>query len=502
MTGENVAGQRVSFVYAVHHPYQLNAGFCPGANVKSLPPEDLYFSPNSRDALRQAATDCYAPATGVFLSWLHAGCKCAFSISGLFVEQLERWEPDLLDRFIEIAAHPGSEFLAETYYHSIAGLFPDTEEFSEQVELHIRLIKDVFHVTPVVFDNTEFALNPETASVLQDHGLSAIYTMENERIRPGIDPNYVYSYNGLPVLVKNCTLSDDLAIRFSQADWNQYPLAPDRFAEWIALSRGDSVNIGLDCSIFSGTDGRLNFLEMLPAALAARGTVTVTPSEIASAIPGRALSADNTVSRMEQEKGISSWEINMMQHSALMAIRRAGDLVDDLNLWRYLQASDHFQRMSMKSGACGKPYRYSTHKETHDYFTLYMRILSHYEESCASRARSEGAARALMCVPPEKAFHFSTPLRYAGYSAHSLYEFEGLLGFVTRAVFAFPRGGNAFSRCFRDNPLSFKVNTSISCFGCPGCRHVRGDAARFSPRRPRPGVRGGPGAWRAAWIVA
>ncbi len=290
--------------FEVHQPFRLDPGFNrQNGNAKGL--ESIYFSPVNKEILERVADKCYLPATGIILDSLDKGFKCAFSISGTVVEQLERWRPDALELFRQVAAHRNAEMLAQTYYHSVASLFGDLGEFEQQVRLHRKLIKSVFGVKPKVMENTEFIFNNSIAKSAAKMGFAAAYTEGVERVLGWRSPDYVYSCNGVKVLMRNYKLSDDVAFRFNNRGWDQYPLTADKFASWVAASPGDYINIFVDYETFGEhhweDSGIMEFLRWLPAECADKSVEFITPSEAATMPARDELSIEETISWADVE---------------------------------------------------------------------------------------------------------------------------------------------------------------------------------------------------------
>ncbi len=427
---------KVCFAFEVHQPYRINPHFSreEAKGKKNL--IELYFNSRNKEILRKVAEKCYIPATQIVLEGLDNGFKCAFSLSGTVVEQLEKWNRDAFELFKQVAEHRNSEILAQTYYHSIAGLFAGKDEFEEQIGLHIQLMKDTFGVKPEVFENTEFVFNNSIAAIAKELGLKAIFTEGVERILGWRSPNYVYSCNGIKVLLRNYKLSDDIAFRFSNSDWDQYPLTADKYAYWLSITKGDCVNIFIDYETFGEhhwkESGILEFLRWLPNECLQRSVEFANPSELAKlpAVDEINVSDHSTISWADIEKDTSAWLGNWMQFTALKAVERAKVYAMHSNpsIWRYLQTSDHLYYMATKQGSSGEVHSYFSQHHPSEAFSVYMRILSHYEEMCASRMKSKRAAIALCSLSPENAFHFTySGGDYAGFSAYSLDDFAELI---------------------------------------------------------------------------
>ena len=431
MRGEGSHPPAVCLGFDIHYPCYLNTGFRPDRAKGTRNPEKRYFTPHTKEDLGQVIDRSFRPATETLLNLLDDGFRCAFSISGVVVEHLERWYPAMLELLSRAATHQNTEVLAGTYYHSVAGLFAGQQEFMDELLMHRALMTDLFGVTPITFAHTDYPLTPATAETLAGTGIRAAIIEGIEGAAPGRDPNHVHTYRGLPVLVTHCDLADDTAVRFPWREWDRWPLMADRYAEWISLSPGDCITLFLDYRIFGDVigpeTGILDFLRALPSALADVGVRTVHPTDAVRLPPHGDIG----------ETGGHDRQRTILQQSALEALEEAGNLVADRKVWRYLLDTSHIRRMAMRSPSCGRPLHAVSHQATHDYFAAFMRVLSHLEERSAAGARSRRAALSLRCVPPELAFHFSSYDRPAGYAAHSLQELAAMLEFTPDDVVSY-----------------------------------------------------------------
>ncbi|OPY28509.1 MAG: Glycosyl hydrolase family 57 [Methanocella sp. PtaU1.Bin125] len=443
--------------FEVHQPYRLNPAFEPGKVRRGRKHEEAYFSDSNKEILLRVCDKCYIPATQLMLELLDDGFKCAYSLSGTLVEQLERWSPDTLDLFRQVARHRNAEMLSQTYYHSVASLFDDDlAEFEAQVRLHQRLMKDAFGVETQVVENTEFIFNNAIAGSVARMGFRAAYTEGVDRILGWRSPNYVYSCRGMKVLMRNFPLSDDIAFRFPNRSWSEWPLTADKYSSWIARSQGDYVNVFVDYETFGehqwADTGIMEFLRWLPRECVDRGVAFATPSEIAELEPKGELRFDETVSWADVEKDVSAWLGNTIQHTALKAVQRARPFAQDKKIWRYLQTSDHFYYMASKFGSCGEVHSYfspdaCTNIEA---FDGYMRVLADFTARSARKMRPRDVAVELRCLPPEKAFRFRNPVVYTGFTAYSLDDFGEMLNYVPSDSVAYHIKRGDFARWIRD----------------------------------------------------
>ncbi|MGC8850345.1 MAG: glycoside hydrolase family 57 protein, partial [Candidatus Bathyarchaeia archaeon] len=248
--------------FEVHQPYRINKDFQEemgrGKSVEQL--FDIYFDNEwNKSILERVANKCYIPVNEIILRNIEyfrrekKQFKVAFSLSGVLIEQLERWAPDALDSFKRLTESGCVELLDQTYYHSLSSLFSEEkEEFVEQVVLHSRLIKDAFGVKPSIFENTEFIYNNSIAKTLERMGYKGVFTEGAERILGWRSPNYVYKADGanIALLLRNYRLSDDIAFRFSARDWSGWPLTADKYAAWLSATPGQCINIFVDYETF------------------------------------------------------------------------------------------------------------------------------------------------------------------------------------------------------------------------------------------------------------
>ena len=436
----------VSFGFEVHQPFRINNKFDATEVIKRGDLRRIYFSNKNKEILERVVQNCYVPATEIMLDNLDQGFKCAFSFSGTAIEQLEKWGKDALELFKQVAVHENAEILAETYYHSLASLFHDKDEFEKQVRLHQQLMKNTFRVNPNVFVNTDFIFNNGIASIVKRLGFSATYAEGVDRVLEGRTPNDVYTCQGMKVLMRNYKLSDDIAFHFGNKDWDQYPLSADKFASWLAATPGDCINIFLPYETFgehgSKESGILEFLRWLPSELMDKGNECALPSQVARIDAREELNVEEMTSWAGADKDLSIWLGDCKQRIAFKAIERAKSLVKNKDILRYFQASDHFLAMSPMLSAVPSYYSEGGPFES---FVTYMKILSDLEQ-IPGMMRTKGAVMGLLCLPPEKAFHFFAGDRYAGYSAYSLDEFADQLQVVPNDVITYHLERGDFSR--------------------------------------------------------
>lgn len=421
--------------FEVHQPFRLNRHFSPDPKIKKKDLKELYFDVLNREVLERVSEKCYVPATKVILEKLDEEFHCAFSFSGTLIEQLEKWQPDVLALFDQVARHKNSELLGQTYYHSIASCFGDKSEFIDQAGLHADLMHDLFRIRPKIFENTEFTFNNQIATHVKEMGYDGIFTEGVDHVLGWRSPHHVYTCQDLPVLLRDIQFSDDIAFRFGNKSWDKYPLKADTYADWLAATPGAIVNIFLDYETFGEhfwkETGILNFLSHLPAEMEKRKIKTVLPTEaLQQYAPVGTINVSNTISWADIEKDASAWMGNERQLTAYSAVQKAAAFATDKSIWRYLQTSDHFYYMASKYGTCGEVHTYFSHHEADEAFRTYMAILADFEKRNIHLMKNRKSAKTLRTLTMEEAFHFSSPSGYIGYTAFNLDQFCDLIRVV------------------------------------------------------------------------
>lgn len=317
--------------------------------------------------------------------------KVAISLSGVVLEQLEMYVPELVDALKELSKTGCVEFLSETYAHSLASL-SEIEEFRAQVVAHDEKIYALFGQKPKVFRNTELIFSDEIATMIAGMGFKGVITEGAKHILGWKSPNYLYNSIAAPklkILLRNDKFTDDIARRFSDTEWNEYPLNAEKFVSWVAATPAEEpvINLFMNCEAFgeaqSRESGIFEFLKALSQYAQAAGIGFVTPSEaVAKLRPVDALSVPYPMSWTDEARDVSTWLGNRLQNEAfhkLYALAERVRMCDDRRIkqdWNYLQASDHFFFMSTKYGA-GKN-SYSPYESPYDAFTNYMNVLSDF----------------------------------------------------------------------------------------------------------------------------
>jgi len=322
----------------------------------------------------------------------HPNFKITLSITGTWLEQAEKWAPDLLEQIRRMVMSGQAEIVGETYYHSLA-YFYNLEEFEQQVNLHATKIRNLFSVTPQVFRNTELAYNDSLAHWAESKGYKAILAEGWDKILGQRSPGYVYHPIGCPnikLLLKNYRLSDDIAFRFSDHNWSEWPLTVPKYQKWLneACLQGPLVNLFMDFETFGehqwADTGIFNFIDQfIDSWLAEYDNKFVTASEACNLMPpSDEISMPETVTWADSERDLSAWASNAMQISAttdLYAMREAILNSKDLQLisdWRYLTTSDHTYSMCTKYWHDGDVHAYfSAYASPYESFMYFMNVL-------------------------------------------------------------------------------------------------------------------------------
>jgi alpha-amylase len=321
--------------------------------------------------------------------------KVAFSISGLVLEQFDRYAPEVIDSFRKLAQTGSVEFLSETYYHSLAALASETE-FKNQVLKHKAAIEHYFGVTPKAFRNTELIYSDAIGEMVHEMGFKTMLTEGAKHILGWKSPNFVYTCanaSGLKLLLKNAGLSDDIAFRFSDRGWSDWPLTGEKYLGWLkaAAQNDDIVNLFMDYETFGehqkAASGIFDFMKALPQIILEDGTFEfVTPSQATKKHrPVGELDVFDPISWADEERDVTAWLGNELQNDAFNKLYDQTEklgLLNDEALWSdfgHLQESDHFYYMCTKFFSDGAVHKYFNPYDTpYEAFINYMNVLSDF----------------------------------------------------------------------------------------------------------------------------
>ena len=352
----------------------------------------------NRTILRRVAQKCYLPMNALLLELINAHkgeFKVTFSISGTVLEQFDRYAPEVIESFRRLAQTGDVEFLSETYYHSLASLASETE-FKHQVLKHKDAIEHYFGVTPKAFRNTELIYSDAIGQMVSEMGFKAMLTEGAKHVLGWKSPNFLYSCANAPalkLLLKNSSLSDDIAFRFSDRGWSDWPLTCEKYLSWIksAAQNDDIVNLFMDYETFGehqkAQSGIFDFMRYLPEAVIADGEFEfVTPSQaVKKHRPVATLDVPDPISWADEERDLTAWLGNELQNDAFKKLYDQTEklaILNDEALWSdfgHLQESDHFYYMCTKFFSDGAVHKYFNPYDTpYEAFINYMNVLSDF----------------------------------------------------------------------------------------------------------------------------
>jgi len=387
----------VCFYFQVHQPFRLKPYDCFKIG------NDASYEDEGKNAeiLNRVSEKCYLPANNTMLRLIdaHKGkFRIAYSISGTAIEQMEKYRPDVLNSFKELANTGCVEFLSETYYHSLSFLY-SRREFVRQVDKHKAKIQEHFNQQPQVFRNTELIYNNELADFIPYLGYKGIICEGLDHVLGYRSPNFVYHppmNTRISCLLKNYKLSDDIAFRFSDKGWAEWPLTAGKFGQWVhqIAGNGEVVNLFMDYETFGEHQwpetGIFDFLQHMPGEVMKHPDFNfLTPSEVIAAYPARGTyDVPHLSSWADMERDLSAWLGNSLQHDAMeriygleKAIKKTGDemMIDN---WARLLTSDHFYYMCTKYWNDGDVHKYFSHYESpYDAYINYMNVVTDLEHN-------------------------------------------------------------------------------------------------------------------------
>lgn len=394
----------VVFYFQVHQPYRLRR-----YTFFDIAVEDRYFDDaENRRILQRVAERCYVPMNRLILqliNGLEGRFRVAYSISGTALDQMEAWAPEALKSFQDLAKSGCAEFLGETSHHSLSSL-TDLSEFEGQVAAHADRIERLFGRRPTTFRNTELVIDPRIAASVEKLGFTALLGEGADHLLGWRNAHHVYGVetcSTIKLLLRDYVRADDIAFRYSNKTWDQWPLTAEKFARWIHQAAPEDAFVGLfmDYETFGEHQweetGIFDFFAGVPAAILADERFRFrTPSEVAAEHPAVArLAIPRPVSWADAERDVSAWLGNPMQraanealyaiHPQVVALAEGGD-TRLLDHWRRLSTSDHLYYMCTKHFSDGEVHKYfSPYASPHDAFIAFMNVL----DDLARRVKQE-----------------------------------------------------------------------------------------------------------------
>lgn len=391
--------KNVCLYFQVHQPRRLKQL---DIFKKPFDLEERYFDDEmNRQIFEKVSRQCYTPANEIILKNLdeNPDFKVSFSLTGSFIDQAEKFQPELLDSFKRMADTGRVEFLNETYYHSLSSLYNDKKEFKRQVLKHAEKIKEIFKVKTKSFRNTELLYNNDIAREVEKLGYETILTEGKEHVLGWRSPDYVYKAknSSLKILFRNYKLSDDIGYRFTAKWWSEYPLTADKYASWIASGAGDVANIFIDYESFGehhwADSGILEFLRDLPKKLSSKGVNFETVSEASKHEVKDEIDVPHLLSWADIERDASAWLGNRMQRHCFNELQDL-NVRDEkmLDIYGSLQNSDHLYYLCTKNWNDGDVHKYfSPYKDKNPYenFVNYINILRDFKAEVSMKKMKE-----------------------------------------------------------------------------------------------------------------
>jgi len=385
----------ICFYFQVHQPFRLKR-----YRFFDLGHDHYYYDDFSNESImRKVAENCYLPANEIMLDLIlknKGKFKVTFSLTGLVINQFRLYAPEVLESFKKLADTGMVEFLAETESHSLASI-KTRSEFERQINSHREMMKKFLGIETTSFRNTELIYSDQIGSWVADMGFKSMLTEGAKHVLGWKSPNYLYCNSVNPrlkILLRNFVLSDDIAFRFSNRSWAEWPLTADKYASWInkLAPKSELINVFLDYETFGEhnhkSTGIFDFIQHLPGAILKKTPFKfMTPTEVTDYLqPVSAISVPSPISWADEERDITAWHGNELQVAALEKLYQMTDKVnqcEDVQIkkdWEYLQASDHFYYMATKFFSDGAVHAYFNPYDTpYDAFMNYMNVLSDFE---------------------------------------------------------------------------------------------------------------------------
>lgn len=345
-------------------------------------------------SIREIAEHSYMPALNTILEMVKENgkfFKVAFSLSGVGIEQLEVYAPQVLEKLQELNETGCVEFLAEPYSHGLSSLINE-QCFKEEVKRQANKIYELFGRKPKVLRNSSLIYNDEIGLIAAQMGFVGMLTEGAKQVLGWKSPHYIYHcalQPKLKLLLRDINLSDDISLRFGNTTWEGYPLFADKFINDIAALPKEEEFIGLFMNLSAlGIDQPLSsnileFLHALPLYAKEKEIGFSNPSEVCKTLNSvSALDVPDTLSWNDEERDLSTWLGNPMQREAFNKLYSVADrirIAQDPRIsqdWDYLQASNNFKAMSTKPSHVGM-YR-GIYNDAFDAFTNYMNVLGDF----------------------------------------------------------------------------------------------------------------------------
>lgn len=385
--------------FQVHQPFNLRTYRFFDMGVDHYYYDDF----SNKSHLLSVAKNSYIPMNELLLDLIkkHKGkFKVSFSISGSALEQFEKYTPEVIASFQALAQTGKVEFTTQPYAYSLIAIKSE-EEFRYQTELHAKKIEDVFGKKPKTFHNTHFIYSDYIGELVLNMGYKGMIIEGAKHILGWKSPNFIYcnAHNPkLKILLRNYKMSDDIALRFSNHAWDQWPLTAGKMAEWIQKLPKDEeiINLCMDYETFGlyqhKSTGIFDFMKAFPEAILKHTSFGfATPSDILKdGQPVSVLSVPNITSCSDEERDLSPWLGNNLQREAFDTLYKHVETIHNVNDeailedWNRLQCSDNLYYMSTKFFADGNvPLKKNPYPTPYEAFINFMNVLGDFNERVA-----------------------------------------------------------------------------------------------------------------------
>ena len=382
----------ICLTFKVHQPCQLRL-----YRFFDIGKDSHYYNEfANRSLIRKVAADSYIPMNDLLLKLIKSTkgkVKVAFAISGSALEQMDRYCPEVIESFADLYKTGCVEFICEPYYHSHAAVGNDSE-FLHQVKKHQKALQAYFGAEATTFVNTDLVYTDEIGEKIAGLGFKAMLTEGARHILGWRSPNYVYSCAFAPklkLLLRNSSLSDDLALRFGSHDWDQWPLTADKYYGWIRQAADEQVvNLFMNYRIFGdyvpADEGIFEFFKAFVDKVISDKTFDFAlPREVAERKAVESLDVQDVISSEDEERDMSKWLGNELQKDAfskLYSLQEKLSIVNLPQLWEdygHLQESDNFYNMNTKFFTDGGNHRYLNPYDTpYEAFINFMNVLGDF----------------------------------------------------------------------------------------------------------------------------
>lgn len=330
---------------AVHQPRRLRlpAAELPPCTLPETLSQAIFDDALNERYFHQVAATAYHRAVAQFRTLLDHGLKLAIGFSTSFLEQAQRWDEELLDKFGDLVQHENVELVAVEPTRSVVSLW-DIHRFVAQMSRAADHMEALFGKRPTIADTTGLNMSDLVYHALDQAGFRASFMDGRAPILDWRQPTHLYHHDGgqMKLFARHIDLSEDVAVRFSDQSWSAWPLTADRYADWLAGNTGQLVVLGWDLETFGerqpADSGIFKFLAALPGEAHKRGLAFVTPTETLARygdescdLPLPVLAHDFRETFLRNEQQQTLFQLMMQGHGK--ALLTGNPAMVDISLW-------------------------------------------------------------------------------------------------------------------------------------------------------------------------